>query len=156
MLITVTAGAVIDPTTFGNAVIDELNRRGVKGYAQVIASQGGITAETDVTGLSVTWTAIASRYYRTSFYANLFSTAADDNVIVKITDGAAAMRARGSVITRLASFGIVCQGEVIESGLSGSITRKLRALRNSGSGTVTVEATGTYPAFIIVEDIGPV
>ena len=129
------------------------------GYARVTADQGTFTTVTDLTSLTVTWTAVSSRLYRTSFYACLTSTIAGDELAVLVTDGSNVQKAIDEKIQRALDIGqdnfTVLTGSVVETGLSGSMTRKLRALRTTGTGAVTLEASATGPAYIVVEDIGP-
>ena len=77
--------AITPNTTFtaGNILTAaQMNRLpwGIMGYAQATASQSGITTETNVTGLSVTFTADSTRYYKTTIYtfSALQNTAAGD------------------------------------------------------------------------------
>ena len=133
---------------------------GKVGYAQVTSAQNGITADTDATSLTVTWTAVSARLYRISFF-----TAVDLNwssgvlqPYVKITDGSNTQKLL-VVVPKLASSmnDVAVTGSVTETGLSGSVTRKLRVGQrvDSGSGTIDVAASSTNPAYILVEDIGP-
>jgi hypothetical protein len=151
----VVAGALIDPTTFGNELVDAINAapRGRVGYAQVTASQGSIVGNVDLTGLSVTWTAVAGRRYRITGEAFMSSTASGDlgNVAIN-TSANAQVQAGQTVMSVYGSAKITCQA--ILTGLSGSVTYKLRAARSGGTGTLTMDAAATYPAFILVEDIG--
>lgn len=148
----VTAGALIDPTTFGNAVVDELNNRGVKGIAKTSGSdQSGISALTDITGLSVTWTADPSRTYKTTVNVNL-SKATSDAVALAIRNAASS-----TLIVRSA---YIIDGQIqtlqivwTETGLSGSTTRK--ASVSATSGTVSVTNGFSRNGILIVEDIGP-
>ena len=124
-------------------------------YAQVTTGQGGITAVTDLTGLTVTFTAIAGRRYRTSFYGIVTASVASDAVGVNITTGANANVQTSQAVVGVAEFGYSLGASVIESLSAGSHTRKLRMVRNAGSGTCLLNADATFPAFILVEDIGP-
>lgn len=125
---------------------------GMVGYVAKGSSQGSITTEADISGLTLTWTAVTDRLYRTTaFTAGILSTVAGDNMIVKITDGSNVLKGcRGSVTAAAATQGLTVIAVAIETGLSGSTTRKVRCLRNSGTGTLTFEA----PSFLLVEDLG--
>lgn len=117
--------------------------------------QGGITTVTDITGMSVTWTALANRRYRLSASCLLFSTVAGDIAQMQITDAANNVQALGQV-SALNGFGVSCRCEWKVSGIFGAQTHKLRVVRGVGTGSVTFDAAATYPAYLTVEDIGPV
>lgn len=126
---------------------------GYIGYAQAVTNQAGITTEVDVTSLSVTFTAFADRRYKITALANVLS-AGNIRALLKITDGSNVVKA-GAYNQLATTTGTLTAVEVV-SGLSGSITRKARLLQDSGTGGLTVVASATIPAFILVEDIGEV
>ena len=154
-ILNVAINDIIDPD-WGNSVANEINARGVKDYASITADQGSITTETDVTGLTVTWTASTSRLYRISFAGQLSSSVnATDWGWIKVTDSSNNAKVDVAVDQLSSGLGKPFHGSVFETGLSGSITRKLRAARLAGTGNISVRAATTSPAFILVEDIGP-
>ena len=125
------------------------------GYASVTTNQTGITTVVDVTGLSITWTAISSRVYELEAFVNVSSSAASDNVNVNICDSSnnqiqAAVADLSTTVGRLETISVRAR----VTGLSGSVTYKVRIFRNAGTGTLTVEAGATRPATFIVKDIG--
>jgi hypothetical protein len=131
--------------------------KGELGYAEVTANQTTITAVTDITGLSVTYTPAANRRIRVNAYCfATVSTVGTDRGEVYITDGAG---------TVLQSSDKRFSGTNGESGFSFSYTydsgaapaattRKVRYARLSGTGSHTWGAAATAPSFIQVEDIG--
>lgn len=127
--------------------------RGVVAKAKVTANQTPITTIVDLTGLTVTWTADPSRLYKISFHITVSSSVAADNGRVTITDspGTTDFGLAGGY---LFTTSIALDATTYESGLSGSITRKLRLARISGTGNLTMTASATSPAHILVEDIG--
>jgi hypothetical protein len=149
--------AITPNTTFtaGNILTAaQMNRLpwGIMGYAQVTANQTGITTETNVTGLSVTFTADSTRYYKTTIYTfSALQNTAAGYAEFKITDGSNVQKQSG-VIYQLAGVQAPLCVSVVETGLSGSVTRKARALTNAG--TLTLAASSTSPMFIVIEDIG--
>ena len=128
---------------------------GVYGYAQVTANQGSITTITDLTSLSVTFTAVANRRVRVVGYIEVTSTVLDGAFELFITDGSntAIKRATGPILSTTAAVTVPI--EIVVTPGAGSVTYKLRLQRTSGSGTYTMSAGATNPAFICVEDIGP-
>ena len=149
--------AITPNTTFvsGNVLTaNQMNRLpwGVMAYASATANQTGIAAAADVTGLSVTFTANSTRIYVTSVYigyAEQLAAAAYPEV--RIVDGSNVEKARATKYLT-AGVGDGFWVRVVETGLSGSVTRKARAQTSSGSLTITAGAT--YPNQILVEDIG--
>lgn len=128
---------------------------GVLGVGIKTSNQTGIGATAvDVSQLSVTWTAVANRYYRTSAIIPVFSQAsANSYVVLTITDGASTVKQQTNLFT-VAGYDINLNTFAIESNISaGSTTRKARIATTAGSGVVSSNSS-IYPT-IIVEDIGP-
>lgn len=131
-----------------------LNGGGVVGHASATSNQTPVTSEVDLTGLSVNWTAVSTHLYRTELIVPITSTAADA-LRAKITDGSNNQKQSDTLVVPTASLSLTLRCFVVETGLSGSVTRKGRVIRQSGSGTVTVLGSTTTPAQITVEDLGP-
>ena len=127
--------------------------RGFIGRGTQAGAQNGIgTVDTDVTGATVTWTADPARRYRYTarILAQKITSAGD--VFAYITDGANA-RLVGAGQSAGVNGWVSLYIEGIQSGLSGSTTRKLRI-----STTVATVNLGTneYLGNVTVEDIGGV
>lgn len=125
------------------------------GYAEVVANQGSITTEADLTGLVATVTVPAGRRLRiTGYVGSWASTAAGDRVILAIKEGATQLNrvitAEGETTVGNQSAGGVIQHVVSPS--AGTHTYKLTAAQ-ADAGTITMFASATQPAFILVEDI---
>ena len=128
---------------------------GVVGVATATANQAGITTQTDLTGLSVTWTAVAGRRYKVSAYTMVTRTVADGTTQVLIlTSGGSVFQVISSQ-PNVAADNLESSGFVIVTPGAGAQTFKLAITRASGTGTVGLSATANAPAFILVEDIGP-
>jgi hypothetical protein len=127
--------------------------RGVVGYATQLSSQGSITTEVDLTGLTVTWTAVAGRLYRASFRGPLSSTVGTDRIQLKLTTSANTQLASQVMIPNQTS-NIIFSSDYFGTPSAGSTTWKLRALRATGSGTVTMGASATDLAHLLIEDVG--
>ena len=128
--------------------------KGKMGYAQVTANQGSITAIVDLTSLTLTFTALASRYYKITGFGLLQTTVADDVFAIHITDGAGTQLQQASQHLRVANATQASIPIAIVQPGAGSKTYKLRASRLTGTGTGTLTASSTFPAFIVIEDIG--
>lgn len=126
-----------------------IDQKGTLGYAQVTADQTNITAPVDITGLSVTVTVGASRRIRISgdLYLNNSAAAVVNSYIY---EGPTLRQQRGAYANGVNSVGVPLS--VILTPASGTYTYKLAA--GTTGGTATSKALPTYPAFILVEDIG--
>lgn len=128
------------------------------GYEVVIASQSGITGITDLTGLSVTFTAVLNRRYRTTFCGEINGSVAGDLLIAYITNGSNVQLQRGVVtvpsLISGAGYSHLCL-QYVWVGAGSSVTHKVRLERNAGTGTANLFASGSAPAFILIEDLGP-
>lgn len=128
---------------------------GIVGVAVATANQISIgSSAVDVTSLSVTWTATANRYYRTTVILPVFSQITTTGIVnLRITDSTPTTK-QSINLNATAGTDVNIGGFVIESNIAaGSATRKARILTTAGSGTIT--ASSTSVPTIIVEDIGP-
>lgn len=121
---------------------------------KVTSNQTGISALADLSGLSVTWTAAADRYYRLSGYGIVDSNGGAGQIVMQIATSAnAAVETWYHNITA-ADHRATCRPAVTLSGLSGSVTYKLRL--SISANTVDLLASAAAPAWIEVEDVGAV
>lgn len=125
------------------------------GYVESTTTQSGITANTDLTGLTLTVTVGTGRRIQIVGYGSSFaSTVANDFMGLSIFEGATQI---GScVLTEpLANTGITMR---VESPwltpTSGAHTYKLSLGRALGTGTLTHTPSATLPSFIGVVDLG--
>lgn len=115
------------------------------------------TTAADIAGATITFTAVANRVYRVTycFFAN--SSLADTSLSITFTDTTPT-----TINTSLFTFGtpLAPEGRQISNvfyftaGSSGSITRKLRAARAVGAGTLTIFSNATLPFQFAIEDVG--
>jgi hypothetical protein len=129
------------------------NAGGTLGYEEVTANQGGITTETDLTGLSVTVTVGASRRIKVTAAGNVFRSVADGTSVLRIKEGVTTLQ-RLQYQPNVINEGEFRQGSAILTPSAGSHTYKLSLERTTGTGTVTFDAMADRPGFILVEDIG--
>ena len=128
---------------------------GVKAYSSKTANQGSITTVTDVSDLTVTITCTSSRLYMVQVQAMVLSSVLDDVCLLTITSGSNVAYQRASIVSQNTGFGQNCPVFTIQSGLTGTQTFKLRAERQSGTGSLTVIGGTDYASRIVVSDIGP-
>lgn len=122
------------------------------GYAEVTADQAGITVEVDLTGLTVTVTVGTSRRIKITAAVYPVSTVANDIVTVKIAESATILQTRSVSLPVSGANGELTAICVLTPSV-GAHTYKLRMVRVTGS--VTSSAGATFPAFLLVEDLGP-
>jgi hypothetical protein len=127
--------------------------RGVLAYAEVTATQSGITAETDLTGLSVTVTVPANRRIRITGRGWMGTDATGGRFIVDIKEGTAYIGEVGDV-TFAASTGTSIYGATVVIPSAGSHTYLLRMRRIGGSAVGQFAPNVNQPGYILVEDIG--
>jgi hypothetical protein len=127
------------------------------GYAEVTANQAGIgTGGADLTGLTVTVTVGTSRRIKVTGFVRAWSqTVANARIAFRVQESTTILNevvVEGSPVAGNAGDGN--QVVWVATPTSGSHTYKLTA-GVLDTGTTTMNAAATYPAFILVEDIGP-
>jgi hypothetical protein len=122
------------------------------GYAEAIVGQGGIVgSNADLTSLTLTVTVAAGRRIKISGHTLARSTVANDVFQVGIYEGATLINAAKDSVPTTDDLSVDVFAIITPS--AGTHTYKLVGLRSSGSGTITVAAGATFPAFILIEDI---
>lgn len=127
--------------------------RGTMGQAQATVNQTPVTTEVDATSLTTTFTAVVGRRYRVSGYCgSVTSSVANDVARISIKEGATLMQVGQATVPT--AFGPTISPKWEGTLSAGSHTIKLTYQRVSGTGNLTFNADPTFPAFILVEDIG--
>lgn len=137
-----TAGAVL--------TADQQNRfpRGVMAYSRKVGTTGITTSIGDV-GVSVTFTAVADRYYKYTYYCYATdSTSASTQNTVLTDNSNNVLASNNTYVPGGAQYNAVIFIE-IRTETAGSVTRKMRAQTSAGAGSLF------GPMFLLVEDIGP-
>lgn len=127
------------------------------GYAQATTNQGSITTEVDLTSLSVTVTistafAAAARKIKITGHVQMSGTVAADSMGLRIKESTTQLQ-QAEALESTASRGVTMIAIAVITPTSGSHTYKLSALRVAGTGTLTMGASTTQPAFILVEAV---
>jgi len=118
-------------------------------------------ATVDVTGMTLTWTAVAGRRYRYVWNTNvttLGATAAGTLSIVNAAGSAYIAGSYRSLTLDHSGTMIIAQIETVEDfPTGGSVTRKCAATANpSPGGELILIGTYTRNAIFYVEDVGPI
>ena len=125
--------------------------RGIMAYTTKTSTFSMTTTMADV-GVSATFTAVANRYYKYTFF--VYAHDADANSLtVQVTDTSNVSKYQ----IRVDSDGPAQFGNIILTYIStesaGSVTRKVRANTSGGGGNLYADATNVM--YLLVEDIGP-
>lgn len=131
--------------------------QGRLGYETSTAFQTPITSEVDLTDLTVTVTVPANRVLKVTGQA-VFHLSGDAASFGWISEDGTHVSAFADFQNFYGGAGAEAlqQGAAILTPSAGTHTYKLSAERTSGAATLTVGGVATAPAFILVEDIGPV
>lgn len=129
--------------------------RGLLAEAKSTANQGSIgAAQVDLTGLSVTVT-IPDNTRRIKITAEgKFNATAAERAGLRIIEGAVQFQQGVEAVD--AGQPITVHTEVILNPTSGPHTYKLAAISLTGAAFLTLNASSTAPALILVEDLGKV
>ena len=121
------------------------------GYAQITATQSGITTQTDVTGLTVTVTVLSGQQVKITFYASqVFSSVSTDRADIQIMEGVSQLQ--GSYqLAGINTDGSSRCVQVVLTPSAGSHTYKIQASRGVGTGSISVFAAAGSPAYILAE-----
>lgn len=132
---------------------------GEVGRSVKTANQGAITTITDVTNMSVTWTAVANRRYKITVKTQCTNSVASIQTGFVVTDAANVVMdtALSSSVPVAGGSGSLQAWSYDETGIAaGSNTRKLRATAAANTSTINAGiSTFVGNSFFIVEDIGP-
>ena len=127
---------------------------GIAARATSTSSHTCTTTESDIAGLTVTFTAISTRYYKTTIYIPYIDFVGQSTTALLLADGSNTILQRmgEAEAINFRTFGFL---QFVETGLSGSITRKARTDADSNSQTYNPPAGfGSGTMIILVEDIG--
>jgi hypothetical protein len=126
---------------------------GVVGKAENTSLSQSVTTLTDLTSLSVTFTGVAGRLYRVEGRCLLRSTEGTNPGTLMVRNGSNTILQLHIIDCEIAN---IDYSAYVSSYLTatGSTTLKLSAQRQAGSGTFTASGGGTFPAQILVTDIG--
>src|SRR5581483_9589542 len=120
--------------------------------AKITATQGGITGETNIAGLTATVTVPANRRLKVTAHVGNYSGGGADIYDWKILEGATVLA--DSAISSPGS-GEASTVTALLTPAAGAHTYKVTSNHVTGATAGQVNASATQPAFLLVEDIGP-
>lgn len=151
--------------TAGSVLLASQQNRLPRGVMQFASSPTNYTltiTDTIATGMSATFTAVADRYYRVTYYEPQAQTPSAVsgfvNLSIKLDNAAGATVSYGRIQTSAALMitGNVNTVAVITYATSGNKTVVGVASVNVTTGAPTLQRSAQQPAFVLVEDIGPI
>ena len=123
--------------------------RGVMSYVEQTSSVGFTTETTIITATA--FTAVASRYYRITFFQ---PSLANNNIgysLLKIKQGATILQ-QGNIANPAITTGYAGTISTVETFSAGSVTITATA---QSTATGSAQASATQPGYLLIEDIGP-
>jgi hypothetical protein len=123
------------------------------GYVEATTNQTTITTVVDLTSLSVAVTVGTNRRLRITGKVNFTSTVANDGAKLRIQESATVLNAADNT-TPTGAGGVFIFASAVLTPTAGTHTYKL-TLARTGTGTLTMNASATEAAYLLVEDIGP-
>ena len=126
---------------------------GTVSVASTGSSQTGISAVTDLTLLSVTFTAVASRRYLITGLVNYRQRTSSGLVTVEIAYAGTTVLASWVETHATDDYGTAYFSMYHVPG-AGSITYRLRAQTSAGTVDINPQGLSTVPSMIIVQDVG--
>ena len=155
---TFTSGAILTAAQMNNLpwgiVTATAGGTSGSGYVRNTTSPVTITAAGgDVSGMTITFTAISSRIYRlTVTLSDIFTGSGFSPFLIEVTDGSNVVKYQGRLTV---GAGVTTNMTIsyVETGLSGSTLRKVRVYGITNSGTFNTNAAANLSVFSI-EDIG--
>jgi len=134
--------------------------RGVMALATSTTSYVVTTTETIATGMTVTFTAVANRYYKVTYYEPTITTPSTLLGYVasriRLTNAAGtAYQLQYSQTNAATSYTIGNNNFFVGTFSAGSVTLVGCLVANTITGTPTAGRSSTQVAYLVVEDIGP-
>jgi hypothetical protein len=117
----------------------------------------GAPSETDITGLSISFTADPTHWYRFVCQNNrgIADSVAPELIRIILADGANTHIEESNMTPQVANRAYpFTQISAPVTGLSGTVTRKMRAQRVTGTGTVTWDCAAIATSTLFAEDLG--
>lgn len=141
---------------FGGTDWAYVDAGGTLGYVERTSGQTGITANADLTGLSVAVTVGTGRRVKITGSIGVGVSNTDTTARLLIQESTTVLQRRDTKpdVTDGTSNLIELSAMTVETPSAGAHTYKLTLERVAGTGNVQTGAASTHPCFLLVEDIG--
>lgn len=155
---TFTSGAILTAAQMNNLPwgIVAATAGGTSGSGYIRNTTSGVSipiAATDISGMTISWTAIATRIYKiTVTLSDVVSGAGFSPLLVEVTDATPTTKYQARFTMPAAQTNNITFSYV-ETGISGTILRKVRTTGVTNTGTFNTNAAAALSTFVI-EDIG--
>jgi hypothetical protein len=127
--------------------------RGVFAYNQTTTTDASITSTEEVQITSSSFTAVANRYYRITYYDPQLSNPSATYFVGRIRKTNLAGTEIARSLSSVPAGGFAFANCVAVTTFTAGSQVVVATLESTGTGSATRAAT--YPAFLVVEDIGP-
>ena len=147
-----------DFTTGAVYTADQANRfpRGVMAFRNRTSNTGALAVET-VTITAISFTAVANRYYKITYLEPQGIGAGTLTFADMVIRQGTTTAGTGLALSTLAPTATVREGNTVEyiGTFTAGTVNIVATVGPNGGGTINCSAGATYPAFLLVEDIGP-
>jgi hypothetical protein len=126
---------------------------GVMGHTSKETATTGVTTLVDVSGLSVTFAAVANRLYRVDLQGHFASSGSASTCLMYLRNGSTTLQV-SELYLAVPDTVISTSLHYVGTASAGSQTFKVSVAKASG-GTLQFYADASFPQRIIVTDIGP-
>ena len=126
---------------------------GIVGYASNASLSQNVSTLTDITSLSVTFTAVTGRIYKVEGSVYMATTEGTNVTNTMIRNGGTTLNLSSDNL-QIANVAYSTNVSYVGTFTAGSVTIKLSAQRAAGSGTITASAGAGNPAQIVITDLG--
>ena len=149
-----------DFTTGAVFTADQANRfpRGVVAYASSTTTFNATSTQVVATGMTATFTAVANRYYKITYFEPQFDFAATQGQYIfqriRLTNTSGTIQNTATTMNPSA-FATALPGQVVAVSTFSAGSTTIVGTLFVNSGTVSVYRAAGWVATLVVEDIGP-
>jgi hypothetical protein len=131
--------------------------RGVMGYAISTVNSVVTTSVTDITGMSITFTAVANRLYRATF-SGFCQQSSNSRIFLTFADGSGVQKdfTLSGLSTAGANAYTAWGAQFLFTTTAGSTTRKMQGSVDTGTASFLGATADARTYSFIIEDMGPV
>jgi hypothetical protein len=130
--------------------------RGIMAFRNRTSNTGALATET-VTISSISFTAVANRYYKITYFEPQGIGAGTLTFADMVIRQGTTIAGTGLALSTLAPTATIREGNTVEyiGTFTAGAVNIVATVGPNGGGTINCSAGATFPAFLLVEDIGP-